>query len=71
MLPATELTLELDRACKAASIALRALSGDGPMGLTPDSVRSTDEWKSAKLAYDRAFSALRAHNAKRRIKRAK
>ena len=65
MLAANETTRELERAYKAASDALKAVSGGGPMGMTPDSVRATDEWKQAKLTYDRAFAALRAHNAAR------
>jgi hypothetical protein len=33
-------------------------------GLTPDSVKASTEYKSAKANYQRAFSALRAFNAK-------
>lgn len=42
--------------------ALRALSGGGPMGLTPDSVRATPEWQAASKAYAQAFYALREFN---------
>lgn len=48
----------------SASKALKDLSGGGTMGLTPDAMRVTDEWKAAKRAFDRAFAELRAHNSK-------
>jgi len=35
----------------------------GPMGLTPDHVRATPEYKTAKANFDRSFAALRDHNA--------
>lgn len=35
----------------------------GPMGLTPDSIKSTPEWKAAKQQSDKAFQELRALNA--------
>jgi hypothetical protein len=35
----------------------------GPMGLTPDDVRATPEWKSDKSASDAAMKALRDFNA--------
>lgn len=35
----------------------------GPMGLTPDAVKATPEFKTAKTNFDRAFAALREHNA--------
>ena len=34
----------------------------GPMNLTPDSVRASSEWKSAKSASDRAFQEYRNFN---------
>lgn len=51
--------------------ALKALSGGGPMGLTPAAVRATPEWQNAKHAADAAFAALRAFNEEytRRFKR--
>jgi hypothetical protein len=54
-----------------AGRALKALSGGGPMGMTPGSVRSTPEWQNAKRASDTAFAALRAFNEDftRRFKR--
>lgn len=54
----------LEAETKAAGLALKAFP-KGPMGLTPDSVKATLEYKSAKNRYDKAFAALRAFNAKR------
>jgi hypothetical protein len=34
----------------------------GPMGLPPEVVRTSAEYREAKLAYDRAFRALRKFN---------
>lgn len=56
---------ELEAEYQRAGRALKALSGGGPMGLTPAAVRATPEWQAAKRAADAAFAALRAHNAKR------
>ncbi len=55
----------LEAESKAASDALRALPGvgSGAMGLTPDSVRSSSEYRAARAASDRAFQALRRFNA--------
>lgn len=36
----------------------------GEMGLTPDDVKASPEYRKAKAAYDHAFHALRAVNAK-------
>ncbi|HLF12454.1 MAG TPA: hypothetical protein VJA26_14700 [Gammaproteobacteria bacterium] len=47
----------------ATGMALKKLSGGGPMGLTPDSVRATPEWKEAKRASAATFAAYRAFNA--------
>jgi response regulator of citrate/malate metabolism len=51
-------------ACAAADIASQALQQfpKGPMGLTPDSVRRTAEFQSAKSAFDKCFAAERAAN---------
>lgn len=67
MLPATDETRELEQAYRAACDALKTVDGvgSGPMGMTPDAVRNTDEYRNAKLARDRAFTALRNHNARR------
>lgn len=54
-----ELEAEYERTGKA----LKALSGGGPMGMTPEQVRATHEWKAAKHAADAAFAALRAFNS--------
>jgi len=42
--------------------ALKALSGGGLMGMTPEHVRTTPEWKKAKREADAAFAALQAFN---------
>ena len=44
---------------------LKALSGGerGPMGLTPDGIKQTPEWKSAYHLERQAFERLRKHNA--------
>lgn len=47
---------------RRAGAALNAFP-KGHLGLTPDSVKATPEWKAAKQDYERAFSALRAFNA--------
>jgi len=56
----------LDNECTAASEALNAVPGigSGPMGLTPDAVRATPEYRTAKAAFDAAFAALRDFNGK-------
>jgi hypothetical protein len=48
-----------------ASDALRAVPGigSGPMGMTPDAVKASPEYRAAKLAYERAHAELRAFNA--------
>lgn len=35
----------------------------GAMGLTPDDVKASPEWRAAKARYERAFARLRAFNA--------
>lgn len=52
------LSAKVDR----TGAALKALSGGGPMGLTPDAAK-TPEWHAAKRAHNEAFAALRAFNA--------
>jgi acetyl/propionyl-CoA carboxylase alpha subunit len=42
--------------------ALKALSGGGPMGMTPAEVRATSEWKAAKREADAALAAFRNFN---------
>jgi hypothetical protein len=53
----------LEAEYEAAGRALSAISGGGPLGLTPASVRATPEWQAAKKASDTAFSRLRVFNA--------
>lgn len=68
---AKERQARLDAECSRAGRALKALSGGGPMGLTPEGVRATPAWKAAKRAADVAFAELRKFNATyvRRYKR--
>lgn len=56
--------LALEAESKAASDAWRAIPGvsSGPMGLTPDCVKASPEYRAAKARYDRAHSALARHN---------
>lgn len=51
------LRTELDRASAALQIFPR-----GPMGMTPDEVKFSPEYRAAKEAADRAFAALRHFN---------
>jgi hypothetical protein len=55
----------IEERVRNASNALSAITGigSGPMRLTPDSVKQTAEYRSAKHAYDLAFIQLRAFNA--------
>lgn len=52
-------------ASDAADAALKAIPGvgTGSMGLTPDRVKSTPEYRAADRASRAAFAALRNHNA--------
>ena len=64
------MTYELAKVAKkhledALAVAERATppgTGSGPMGLTPDHVKASPEWKAYRLAYDTAFAALRNFN---------
>ena len=49
---------------KRASAALKALPGvgTGPMGLTPDAVKFSPEYRTLKAAADAAWEAVRRHN---------
>jgi len=38
--------------------------GSGPMGLTPDHIRLSPEYRNAKAAFEAAFAALRNFNGK-------
>ncbi len=56
----------LEQEVKAAGAALGGVSGisTGRMGLTPDSVKATPEYRAAKLRYDRAHRALAGFNGR-------
>ena len=47
--------------CKDASEVLQRFP-KGPMGLTPDDVKSTPEWRAARTQFDAAHADLRAAN---------
>ena len=49
-------------ALKVTGEALEAFP-KGPLGLTPDAVKATPEYKAAKQAFDKAHSELRAFNS--------
>lgn len=51
---------------KNASKTLRAIPGvgSGAMGLTPDAVRLSPEYRAAKAAFDAAFARERAFNGR-------
>ena len=55
---------QLEQVEKAASDKLNAINGigTGPLGLTPDSVKSTPEYQQASKEYSAAFQALRNFN---------
>lgn len=55
----------LEQANIAADKALKAIPGinSGPMGLTPDSVKSSDVYKAAKRDFDTTWQALRDFNS--------
>lgn len=53
-----QLEVEYQRAARA----LRELSGGGPLGLTPERVRATEEWQAAKRGANDSFAALQAFN---------
>lgn len=54
---------ELEKAVAWAGVALRSLSGGDAMGLTPDRVKATPEYQTAKGDYQTAFSRLRTWNS--------
>ena len=49
---------------EAATNDLKAISGNvrGPMGLTPDTIKRTPEWKAAYSKERSAFNAMRNFN---------
>jgi hypothetical protein len=60
---AKEIQSKLDARVSQASDALNTLPKLGN-GLTPDAVKLSPEYRTAKQDFDAAFSALRAFNAK-------
>ncbi len=54
----------LEAACNVAAQPLAKLSGGGPMGLTPDAVKFSPEFREVDRAYKLAFAELRAFNGK-------
>ena len=54
----------LVRAHDDAAANLKSVCGDerGPMGLTPDHIKSTPQWKNAFRAERAAFERMRQHN---------
>lgn len=52
----------IDARLTAASKAMEVFP-KGAMGLTPDAVKATPEWKKAKAELDRAFKELQRFNA--------
>lgn len=63
--------IEMESQCKAASLALDEFPKTGPMGLTPDGVKFSDEYRTARAAYQAALYRLQVFNAcyVRRFKR--
>lgn len=51
----------LDNVCELASQHLNTFP-KGEMGLTPDDVKASAEWKCAKLSFDVSFQNLRNFN---------
>ncbi len=54
-----------EAAWKRYKAAGKAMNGfpKGPLGLTPDHVKSTPEWQAARQEYQAAFAALRKINS--------
>lgn len=59
---AKELRDRLEAEVARTGKALREISGGGPMGLTPESVRSTQKWKTAKREANTAMAELQEFN---------
>lgn len=59
VIEAARATLQTEYA--TVSAVLRAFPR-GPLGLTPDAVKASAEWKAAKRSSDAAFTALRRFN---------
>lgn len=56
---------EYEAAVRAASQNLKAFP-KGPMGLTPEDVKNSPEYKAAKQAYSSAFERLRQFNSSKK-----
>lgn len=54
----------IEAEANAASLHLKAVSGaeKGPMGLTPDHIKATPEWKAAHSTYYAATRKLQTFN---------
>jgi len=61
---AKKIKAELEAALDVASKTLNAIPGvgSGAMGLTPDAVKFSTEYRVAKTAYEKAFKNMRAFN---------
>lgn len=55
---------QIEERVTRTSKILRAIPGvgSGPMGLTPDAVRASPEYRIAKAEFDAAFAALQTFN---------
>lgn len=56
----------LEKEVSKTSAALKSVSGvgSGHAGLTPDNIKASREYRTARRNYDLAFNALRNFNAK-------
>ena len=63
---AKKIKARLEENVELTANTLRAIPGvgSGPMGLTPDAVRTSPDYRAACAAYDKAFAALRDFNGK-------
>lgn len=60
---ATAMLLNADYSAACKVLKQIPSIGSGPMGLTPDDVKNTPEYRIAKQAMDKAFAELRSFNA--------
>ena len=63
---AKDVQAELERARDDASRALNAIAGvgTGAMGLTPDGIKASPDYRAARRAYDQRHADLAAFNAR-------
>lgn len=70
---ARQIRDRIEADAEAAGARLRAIPGvgSGQLGLTPDAVKASAEYRAARADWDRAFAALRAFNSEyyRRFRR--